>query len=59
MIEKLLKILRILKNKNNEDMQVCQRSCGAKDSNYVRGYIDALKQQNELLDKQIAIFEEE
>jgi hypothetical protein len=57
MIEKLLKILRLMKNKNNEDIKACQGNYVAKDSDYVRGYTDALKQQNELLDKEIAIFE--
>lgn len=54
MIEKLIKIASMMKNKNDEDMKKCQEIYGV-GADYVRGYTDALKHQNELLDKKIAI----
>lgn len=57
MIEKLIKTVMLMKNKNNGDMKKCQEAYGI-GADYVRGYTDALKHQNELLDKQIAILSE-
>ena len=55
LLEKEKDVLKKFKDYNNKKIKECHKS---KNQEYSKGYIDALKEQNSILDKQLKILNE-